>query len=131
MPEYHLDCSLAQDVRDKLDAFTFGYVSAAMWLLTDDDGHSLDYLGLHDIAPETIAAAIEDCRQFQADNADDLREYDSETAGADFWLTRNRHGAGYWDGDYSEPEASRLTDAANAYGETDWYVGDDGLVYQV
>jgi hypothetical protein len=63
--EYSLDCSLAQNVRKALDAFTFGYIQAAMWTLTDEDGSSLDYLGLHDIAAETIAAVVAECRSFQ------------------------------------------------------------------
>lgn len=130
MPEYHLDCSLAAETRKALDSFTFGYISAAMWTLTDDDGGSLDYLGLHDIAQSAINAAVTDCRQFQADNAEWLAEYDDEQAGVDFWLTRNRHGAGYWDGDYTQPAAAKLTAAAHAFGEVDWYVADDGMVYQ-
>jgi hypothetical protein len=40
-----------------------------------------------------------------------------ELAGHDFALTRNRHGAGFWDGGWSEPSATVLTDAAHAYGE--------------
>ena len=32
------------------------------------------------------------------DAADDLQGY--ERIGHDFWLTRNGHGAGFWDGDY-------------------------------
>src|SRR5215213_9921810 len=49
-------------------------------------------------------------------------------AGHDFWLTRNRHGAGFWDrglGDLS----NRLSDASKVYGEVDLYVGDDGQIY--
>jgi hypothetical protein len=50
-------------------------------------------------------------------------------AGHDFWLTRNGHGAGFWDGDWPEPLATVLTDAAHAFGELSPYVGDDGLIY--
>jgi hypothetical protein len=48
--------------------------------------------------------------------------------GHDFWLTRNRHGAGFWDrglGDLGD----KLTAAAHTYGESNLYVGDDGQVY--
>lgn len=130
MPEYHLDCSLSRETRETLDAFTFGYVETAMWTLTDDDGQSLDYLGLHDIADETLAKAIADCRQFQTEHAELLADVDLSVAGHDLWLTCNRHGAGFWDGDYPEPLGTKLTEAAHAFGERDWYVGDDGLVYQ-
>jgi hypothetical protein len=49
--------------------------------------------------------------------------------GHDFWLTRNGHGCGFWDGDWDEPDATTLTDASNAMGGVDLYVGDDGVVY--
>lgn len=42
MPEYVLDTALDQRRWQDLDAFTQGYVECAMWLLTDDDGTSLD-----------------------------------------------------------------------------------------
>ena len=38
-------------------------------------------------------------------------------AGHDFALTRNRHGAGFWDGGWKEPSASVLTKNAHAYGD--------------
>ena len=131
MPEYHLDCSLAKETRHALDPFTLAYIEAAMWTLTDDDGASLDYLGLHDLAPETIAQATEDCRRFQATYRADLEATDGEEAqhGHDFWLTRNRHGAGFWDREYGAV-GDRLTNAAHAEGEVEWYVGEDGMVYQ-
>lgn len=39
-------------------------------------------------------------------------------AGHDFYLTRNGHGAGFWDGDYEKAKGQRLTDACRPYGET-------------
>ena len=48
--------------------------------------------------------------------------------GHDFWFTRNRHGAGFWDrglGDVGE----KLTDIAQSMGEQDVYVADDGWAY--
>ena len=45
------------------------------------------------------------------------------------WLTRNGHGAGFWDGDWPEPVASRLTKSAKRFGSFDLYVGDDGKVH--
>ncbi len=61
---------------------------------------------------------------------DTLEPFDSRMAGHDFWLTRNRHGAGFWDGDYPEPAASQLTKASHNYGEVSLYVGDDNLIHQ-
>ena len=127
--EYTLDCSLAKETRARLDPFTFAYIETAMWTLTHVDGDSLDYLGLWDIAPETIDKAIADCREFQDAHGQLFIGRESQ-AGHDLWLTRNRHGAGFWDGDWPESTASILTAAAHAQGEVDWYVGDDEAVYQ-
>lgn len=51
-------------------------------------------------------------------------------AGYDFWLTRNGHGAGFWESEWGKPGAI-LDKAAKAFGEADLYVGDDGLIYQL
>jgi hypothetical protein len=75
-----------------------------------------------------IANAEKDCADFQAANAEDLTEIDSAQAGHDFWLTRNRHGAGFWDRGYGAV-GDRLTAAAHAYGSVDLYAGDDNLIY--
>lgn len=132
---YQLDCSLATETKAKLDAFTLAYIEAAMFTLTDDDGSSLDYLGLHDIADETIAKAVADCADFRAYAGALLDDSDPSQAGHDFWLTRNGHGAGFWDrsaGTYpNDPTGAKLTAAAETFGSADWYVGDDGNVYQV
>jgi hypothetical protein len=50
-------------------------------------------------------------------------------AGHAFWLTRNGHGAGFWDGDWPEPHASALDEASKAFGSFDLYVGDDGMIH--
>ena len=130
MSEYRLDASLCKETRAQLDTFTFAYIEAAMWTLTDEDGHSLDYLGLHDIAAEAIARMVADCAAFQAAHADLLSEAgDDAQNGHDYWLTRNHHGAGYWDRGYDDAVSDALTEAAHADGEVNGYLGDDGMVY--
>ena len=49
-------------------------------------------------------------------------------AAHDFILTRNHHGAGFWDGDWFEPYGSLLTDLAHTFPELELYLNDDGLV---
>ena len=130
MPEYALDMSLAKETRAQLDDFTFAYIEAAMWTLTAEDGHSLDYLGLHDIAAEAITRMVADCIAFQTTHAALLAQAGTEAQnGHDYWLTRNGHGAGYWDRGYPDAISDALTEAAQADGECYGYVGDDGLVY--
>jgi hypothetical protein len=54
---------------------------------------------------------------------------DDEHIAHDFWLTRNHHGAGFWDGDYGA-YGDQLTAIAQTFSEVGLYIGDDGLIYQ-
>lgn len=109
------------------------YTEAAVWSSADADGTPLDQSDA-DLAPETLRLFKTDCARFMADHADLVdRAMDATGRGAaqlghDLWLTRNRHGAGFWDGDWGE-FGDLLTDAAHKMGECDLYVGDDGLIY--
>jgi len=96
-------------------------------------------LSIEDIAPEALASIERDCSAFYDAHVDtwtDQHKYgssdgstESELAGHDFWLTRAGHGAGFWDGDWSEPAATKLTDACKAYSDQSPYVGDDDKIY--
>ncbi len=114
-----------------LDTFTCAYLECALWSSTDDDGEPFDTnYDITDIAEESINAAIETCREFQSAHAALLEQTDASPSqhGHDFWLTRNGHGAGFWDRGYGEV-GDKLTDAAHAYGSSDVYLGDDGNIY--
>ena len=110
------------------------YVECALWTSIDEQpdgngGPPMDEnYGPEDVAPVALAAMDADVRAFITENAGDLLYLDPRKVGHDFWLTRNRHGAGFWDRGLGE-RGKRLTDAARAYGECGLYVGDDGRVY--
>ncbi len=113
----------------RLDSFTQAYFDAALWSSSDESdesgGEPLDKnYSISDFAPETRDKMIADCEDFQERFAEQLEAGDSDRAGHDFWLTRNRHGAGFWDGDWPEPQATELTNGAREYGEFDLYLGD-------
>jgi hypothetical protein len=101
----------------------------------NEDGEPLeDSFTLEDISEETLEEQKAQCEDFLSDPAvseffDILSDEGIRLAGHDFWLTRNRHGAGFWDGDWPESWGDRLTERSHAYGEVDLYVGDDGLIY--
>lgn len=126
--------------RDELDQFTRAYIEAALEMLSDEDKERFeDGVSLEDIAPATLKQMVADCRKFQAENAEAIsvgctrgggQWSDDQLAGTDFYLTRCEHGAGFQDGDWPEPQAKQLTDAAHAFGNVDFYVGDDNLIYQ-
>ncbi len=116
---------------DTLDAFTKGYIEAALWSSTDEHGEPLDAVHtVDDIAPATLATMIADCTDFCTANAALLADggQSDDYNGHDFWLTRCGHGAGFWDRGLGEV-GDKLTEAASAYGSVDLYVGDDGLIY--
>ena len=112
-----------------LDKFTRSYIECMLWSTNDESteqgGEPMDEnYGINDITRETLESIIADCAKFQADNAESIamgcaRSHgygDDEMAGHDFWLTRVGHGAGFWDGDWPEPAATKLTDASEAFG---------------
>lgn len=118
-----------------MDEFTASYLESALWSSIDDEGTPLDNSKYSEteLAPDTIAQFKSECARFRAINAallEQASEHQSESIQAhDFWLTRNGHGAGFWDGDYPEDIGDALTAASKAFGECDLYIGDDGLIY--
>jgi len=132
---------MSETMTTKLDSFTRAYVECALWSSMDNadasGGEPLDAnYAIEDIAPEALARMVADCEAFQRDNASDLEACDlgTERAGTDFWLTRNKHGSGFWDEEYRREKRAnealkRLTEAAFAWRECDLYIGDDGRIY--
>ena len=115
-----------------LERMFHAYVECALWSSTDEEGNALDSdsdHGSESVAPATLDEMRADCADFLESNEADLSGMSPEQAGHDFWLTRNRHGAGFWDRDIGE--AGRLlTDACAEFGEVYLYVGDDGKIHQ-
>ena len=119
--------------------FFNAYVDAALWSSTygEDGENSLDD-GEHDLSDKAKNKMLLDCADFfnycEREGIDPVPEYDcaeygdAEKSGHDFFLTRNGHGAGYWDRGLGEI-GDKLTDAAKTFGNCDLYVGDDGLIY--
>lgn len=56
-----------------------------------------------------------------------LTENDKFQLGMDIWLTRNRHGAGFFDHNYEHEK--ELTNAAQNLKEVDLYIGDDNKLH--
>jgi hypothetical protein len=72
------------------------YLETALWSSTDEDGRPLDdQFDVSDFAPEAIRQAEKDCLDFLSTN--DVGDLDEGDVGHNFWLTRNHHGAGFWD----------------------------------
>lgn len=118
-----------QGRRPNYDQFTQAYFEAALFAEIDDKGEPLDKNhSIASFAVPTRDAMLADAECFEAEHYEEIQD-DLTRAGHDFWLTRNGHGAGFWDGDWPEEVGERLTRAAKAYGPFELYVGDDGMIY--
>jgi len=96
--------------------FICGYLSAIDFTETGDldqpeSGEELDTTFMRE--------SIIDCMAMYSRIACYLSDNQTEDAGADFWLTRQGHGSGFWDnGDiYGEANAQRFTIQAESFGE--------------
>ena len=121
-------------------AFIDAYLECALWATLDQSdentGGSPLNMNYHawDFSQEALDEIEQDCLAFFRANRELLETYNGpypwdEHGGYNFFLTRNHHGCGYWDGDYHEEAGEQLTDAAHAYGTQEPYVGDNGKLY--
>ncbi len=118
-----------------MDEMTRAYLECALWASIDNDGNPLDDggRGIDAFAPAAIEKAAEDCAAFCQTAAQWVRQLPQGVSlsqmGHDFWLTRNRHGAGFWDRGYPKAPADELTRMSHAFGEVSAVLGNDGRVY--
>ena len=114
-------------LKPELSAFVLAYIECALLASIDEDERYLDTCyDINDLSPECLVTMIEDCNDFLANN--DISMMTEAQAGHDFWLTRNSHGAGFWDRGLGLV-GENLTKAAKAYGECELYIGDDERLY--
>ncbi len=116
---------------NSMDKFTRAYIEAALWATTGDDGEPLDAnYDVNDFSIDALKQIIEDCKFFQeAEHFMLVEAGNPEQNGHDFFLTRNRHGAGFWDRGYEQVVSGQLTKASNVMGESEPYVGASGKLY--
>ena len=121
-------------MKDNINDFINAYIDCALWSSFETDLPEALY-SLDDISPSCKQTMHDDCVDFLESFGNLIDQaialnlgYDSSKAGHDFWLTRNGHGAGFWDrslGDIGD----ELTTVTKHYGSCELYVGDDGLIY--
>lgn len=112
-----------------------GYASAALWSTNDiDTDEPLDQnYSLYDICHAAKVEMKRDIEKFVKENSQALKDsgLDDEQIGHDFWLTRNGHGAGFWDRGLEENISEQLTKSAGSFKTVDLYVGDDGIIHSM
>jgi len=105
------------------------YIECALWSSTDENDEPLDSKYYpSDLAPECLSQMRSDVHDFIASNESDLEGLTDDQIGHDFWLTRNGHGAGFWDRGLGD-QGDILTKACSQYGEVFLYVGDDEMIH--
>lgn len=112
--------------------FVRGYRDAMLWAnayLADSDGEFIDgrdYAEPADV-DRTDADAFWDSLGYVLTAVQYYRENGIDYAGHDFALTRNGHGAGFWDRGLGRV-GDMLTEEARAYGSHYIAISDDGTV---
>lgn len=117
------------------DKMAAGYIEA---LYFTDTGPDSGIDSWADLAPDVEGHAWRACEDFLSRldpdtlsrllGAVEARQIDLLQIGHDLWLTRNGHGAGFWDRGLGQLGDS-LTTAAKSIGWANTYLGDDGLIY--
>ena len=138
--------------KEEIDSFVFGYKRAIIFTDADhsvtvgqfNDDPDIEFsegsfphdVTIDDFSEDSLLAIHNECEDFINSNQDLIREavsrpgYSFESAGHDFWLTRNGHGAGFWD--RYELSADDLGDKlSKACRHTDRYTsfGVDNKIY--
>jgi hypothetical protein len=136
MPEFMLDIGSQFERFAHLDKFTVGYLTAMFWTESGESNSPCEGATLDDLSEEAWKQAQDDCADFNllADAwlhkayTHGNMSYDMERAGIDFWLSRNGHGAGYFDRDIGTA-ANGLQKLARSMLGRNVYRGNDGLIY--
>ena len=123
-------------VNSIIDTVAKQYVKAAIWTTRDEDDEPID--SDTEIDQRSLALMREHVYDFLAMIA---RERPSDVwpevalnprqTGHDFWLTRNHHGAGFWDGDWPGTTGGWLTEQAHVYGESELIPIEGSARYQL
>jgi hypothetical protein len=99
-------------------------------IMRNKEEKSFDSFSREDIEPDSLISAYKDIKEFirlagndAVKEAIDRNGY--EQFGHDIWLTRNRHGAGFFDRSYADTNEKDLIDAAHALKEVDLYINDN------
>lgn len=102
------------------DDFIDGYHEAALWSSTDAEGRPLDGHPYHnhELDAKARTEMNQDAAHFYHSHQHLFGDAYPSQAGHDFWLSRNGHGAGFFDGEeHYGDNAAELQRLANQAGE--------------
>ena len=120
-----------------MSEFVRAYLACGLQL-SEEEEPALAPLSTHDLPQSLVDMADSDCKLFTAKASlagladyvsGEVDGYSEDQAAYDFWLTRNGHGAGFWDRGLGKAGDRLTTIAQEEFTECTLYVGDDGLPY--
>ena len=104
--------------------FRKGYIDALLWSSVNNDAEEEQYFdelanGYEDFDVESQERIDKDCKDFLEKALKFIPEGSFDQAGHDFALTRNEHGAGFWDreDEYGQDAAEKLNIIADSFLE--------------
>ena len=109
------------------------YLECAAWSSTDENGEPLDSYQFSDKAENRLKADLDKFCEEMTQELDE--EYDGaggtpEQFAHDFWLTRNGHGAGFWDRGLGEL-GDKLSKMAKVHNSCDLYLNEETMEIEV
>ena len=123
------DRTVKNYTEEQLSAFVGQYLETALWADVEEDyGDDIVRFGRESFSQSALDLAQHDCLLFLA-SAPDIEDCRLTDAAHDFWLTRQGHGAGFWDGDWDDGLSDQLTDLCGNMGPTCLYLGQDDLFH--
>lgn len=118
--------------KEDLEMFVDGYIEAMLFAetATNSYGEDIDNLSEYDLSFTAKEEVHKTCELFLGLNSEKVSlaiassdNYDYTMAGRDFWLTRQGHGAGFWDRDLGLI-GDDLSDAARSFGECHVFIDE-------
>lgn len=127
-----------QTARDYNSRFIYGYLECALWASPcDDNNNELDSeYSLEDLTSDALTEIVTECNEWITANRalldealDELPDREASQHGHDLFLTRNRHGAGFWDRGYSSELSEKLTNVSHDAGSRFLWGDNETLSY--
>lgn len=96
----------------------------------EEEREDWDNFTIYDISQDSWSKAKIDCIKFLSKiPLTMIVNLDAGEIGSDFWLTRNGHGAGFWDRGYDDDVEKKLMDSVKQFGTQDLYLGNNNELH--
>lgn len=122
--------NLENNVEHDIDNIVDSYLETAFWTDQEQIEEKGDDVSSADFSEETKEKAKEDIISFMKKTEQYLKDIPDNLIGHNFWLTRNHHGAGFWDMKELDDEIGEIvSNICHEFPEKYVFLGDDGKLY--